>query len=328
MLVRIYAAVYNLAMRRRLFALIVLTMVILILSLFVGPAGVFPGKAVFKLRLLRVFFAVLSGITLSVNGAALQALFLNPLADPYVLGIASGAALGYAVGIALHIGSPFAFSLLGILGGAVVFIVVYLLSRRKGVLDRYALLLSGVVMSFLTSSLVMIIMVACEESIQRMLYVLWGYLGVMFRKEQLPSVFAVSGVILAATTFIMGLSKELDALSLGDEEALSMGVDVERVKKLIFVLSSISIGLLVSIVGAIGFVGLMVPHIARRIVGAKHIRLLPFSAFLGVLFLLVADFISRTITPYELPVGVITSIFGVPFFLYLLVRGAHERYRG
>ena len=315
-------------MKLRFVVLFLLTLLVISLSLFWGPAGFLPGKEVMSLRALRAFLALLAGATLALNGAALQALFLNPLADPYVLGIASGAALGYAAGLVLGFSMPFFVSLFGILGGAGVFVVVYLLSRRNGILNRNALLLAGVVMSFLTSSLVMILMVSHQESIYRMLYVLWGYLGRAINRNQLPAVFVVSLVVMACDGALFLLSRELDALSLGDEEALSMGVDVERVKKLLFLLSSVSIGILVSLVGAIGFVGLMVPHIARRVVGPSHRNLMPFSLLLGVLFLSLADLISRNLTPYELPVGVITSLFGVPFFLYLLSRGVYESYRG
>ncbi|RKY94695.1 MAG: iron ABC transporter permease [Candidatus Hydrothermota bacterium] len=315
-------------MKLRFAILFFLTVAAISLSLFWGPAGFFPGREVMSLRAMRAFLALLAGATLALNGAALQALFLNPLADPYVLGIASGAALGYAAGLVLGFSTPFFVSLFGILGGAGVFIIVYLLSRRNGVLNRNALLLAGVVMSFLTSSLVMILMVSHQESIYRMLYVLWGYLGRAISKKQLPAVFAVSLIVMACDAVLFLLSKELDALSLGDEEALSMGVDVEKVKRLLFLLSSVSIGILVSLVGSIGFVGLMVPHIARRVVGPCHRNLMPFSFLLGVLFLSLADLISRNITPYELPVGVVTSLFGVPFFLYLLSRGVYESYRG
>jgi iron complex transport system permease protein len=266
-------------------------------------------------------------MTLAVNGASLQALLVNPLADPYILGIASGSAFGYALGLVLGIRSISVLSIPAALGGLAAFFLVYGLARRPGELPRGALLLSGVLMSFLFGSLVVILMVLKGEAIQKVLYVLWGHLGVVARKDEMGQLIGIAIVLLAASVYLLSLFKELDALSLGESEALSVGVNVERVKRTIFIVTSISTGLLVSVVGAIGFVGLVVPHVGRLLVGTRHSTLIPVSALLGAGLLLLSDVVSRVITPFELPVGIVTSLIGVPFFFYLMRSRGHEGIR-
>ena len=297
-----------------------LLVVLFCLSLSVGPAGLLPARPILALRLVRACIAVAAGATLAVNGCALQAFLLNPLADPYVLGISGGAAFGYAVALLFGMRTASFLSLPAALGGLCAFALVYLLARRGGKLPPGDLILAGILMSFLFTSLVFILLLARREGIHRVLYVLWGYLGIVIKRGEVVH-FALMLAVLAGLNFwIFALSRELDVLSLGETEALSVGVNVERVRKLLFGLTSVSTGLLVSAVGSIGFVGLMVPHLARMLVVSSHRVLLPVSALLGASLLLLSDLLSRSITPYELPVGVITSLMGVPFFLYLLTR--------
>jgi iron complex transport system permease protein len=297
------------------------------LFLMTGPTGWPDSSSVLTLRILRGVAALLAGITLAVNGAGLQALLVNPLADPYILGIASGSAFGYALGIVAGIRSPSVLSVPAALGGLAAFSLVYMLARRPGELPRGALLLSGVLVSFLFGSLVVILMILKGEAIQRVLYVLWGHLGVTARKSEMGQLIGIGIALLAAVAYMFSLFKELDALSLGESEALAVGVNVERVKRTIFIVTSISTGLLVSVVGAIGFVGLVVPHIARLLVGSRHSTMIPIAALLGAGLMLLSDIVSRVITPFELPVGIITSLIGVPFFFYLLRSRGHEGIR-
>jgi iron complex transport system permease protein len=297
------------------------------LFLMFGPTGWPSSNTILTLRILRGVAALLAGMTLAVNGASLQALLVNPLADPYILGIASGSAFGYALGLVLGIQSISVLSIPAALGGLAAFFLVYGLARRPGELPRGALLLSGVLMSFLFGSLVVILMVLKGEAIQKVLYVLWGHLGVVARKDEMGQLIGIAIVLLAASIYLLSLFKELDALSLGESEALSVGVNVERVKRTIFIVTSISTGLLVSVVGAIGFVGLVVPHVGRLLVGTRHSTLIPVSALLGAGLLLLSDVVSRVITPFELPVGIVTSLIGVPFFFYLMRSRGHEGIR-
>jgi iron complex transport system permease protein len=299
----------------------------LVLFLLSGPTGWPSSGPVLGLRVLRAVAALLAGMTLAVNGVGLQALLVNPLADPYILGIASGGAFGYALGVVLGIQSVSVLSIPAALGGVLAFFLVYALARRPGQLPRGALLLSGVLMSFLFGSLVVILMIVKGETIQRVLYILWGHLGVVVRRNELGQLIALGVALLFCNGYLYSLFKELDALSLGESEALSVGVEVERTKRIVFLVTSVSTGLLVSVVGAIGFVGLMIPHLGRLLVGSRHSVLIPVSALLGGGLLLLADVVSRSLTPYELPVGIVTSLLGVPFFFYLLRSRPHEGIR-
>jgi len=270
------------------------------------------------LRLPRLILAIFAGGALGIVGSAFQGMLRNPLADPYIIGVSGGACLGGTVAIlsGLRPIQIFAFA-----GALVTIFVVEKLATIAGRLEREALLLSGVVCGTLAASLVMLFMTIGGRSLDEMIYLLMGWLGVIWDKKLLIG-FVVSAVIVTIASFIIWLrSQELNILSLGEEEAVSIGVDVERLKREIFILGSVIVGLVVSMCGAIGFIGLIVPHITRLLLGPNHRILIPGSAIMGAILLVFSDMVARGIAVYELPVGVITSIFGVPFFLYLLRRG-------
>lgn len=302
----------------RIFAILFfLLIVISLLSLFASiPLPSLP--VVIQLRLPRLILAIFAGAALGIVGSAFQGILRNPLADPYIIGVSGGACLGGTVSILAGIQpiQVFAFA-----GAVVTIFVVERLATISGRLEREALLLAGVVCGTLASSLVMLFMTIGGKSLNEMIYLLMGWLGVIWDKKLLIG-FIISAVIVAIASFVIWLrSKELNVLSLGEEEAISIGVDVERLKREIFILGSVIVGLVVSICGAIAFIGLMVPHITRRLLGPDHRILIPGSAIMGAVLLVLSDMFARGIAVYELPVGVITSIFGVPFFLYLLRRG-------
>lgn len=302
----------------RIFAILFfLLIVISLLSLFASiPLPSLP--VVIQLRLPRLILAIFAGAALGIVGSAFQGILRNPLADPYIIGVSGGACLGGTVSILAGIQpiQVFAFA-----GAVVTIFVVERLATISGRLEREALLLAGVVCGTLASSLVMLFMTIGGKSLNEMIYLLMGWLGVIWDKKLLIG-FIISAVIVAIASFIIWLrSKELNILSLGEEEAISIGVDVERLKREIFILGSVIVGLVVSMCGAIAFIGLMVPHITRRLLGPDHRILIPGSAIMGAVLLVLSDMFARGIAVYELPVGVITSIFGVPFFLYLLRRG-------
>ncbi len=294
-----------------------LLILISLVSLFVGIS--LPSLSIVtQLRLPRLVLAIFAGAALGVVGSAFQGILRNPLADPYIIGVSGGACLGGTVSILFGL-QPiqiFAFA-----GALITIFVVEKLATISGRLEREALLLSGVVCGTLASSLVMLFMTIGGRSLDEMIYLLMGWLGVIWDKTLLIG-FIISATVVAVASFIIWLrSEELNILSLGEEEAISIGVDVERLKREVFILGSVIVGLVVSMCGAIGFIGLMVPHITRLLLGPDHRVLIPGSAIVGAFLLVLSDMFARGIAVYELPVGVITSIFGVPFFLYLLRRG-------
>jgi iron complex transport system permease protein len=277
---------------------------------------------VLNLRLPRLALSVLAGANLGMIGASLQGILLNPLADPYILGVASGASFGAALSLALGL-PPFATPIFSFAGALVAIFGVYSLSSYKGRIPKDTLLLAGVLVGFFFSALVMLTMVLAGEEIHRIVYMLMGHLGVVFHGSPLLPLVLFAAV--SVLVFIVNLlhARELNVLSLGDERAAELGVESERLKKTVFLSSSVSIGVTVALCGQIGFIGLVVPHIARLLFGPDHRILLPCSLLLGASLLLVADMVARMTVP-EMPVGVVTALFGVPFFAYLLRRRMSE----
>ncbi|MBA7690024.1 Hemin transport system permease protein HmuU [subsurface metagenome] len=278
----------------------------------VGPAQL--TSEIIQLRLSRVILGIFAGGILAFCGGVLQGLFGNPLVEPYTLGSASGAALGGSIGILLFGTISPLFAFFGSLG---VGFFVFTVARIEGGLLRDRLILAGVVMSFLCSSLVMVIMVMGGRELYEILYLLMGYLGIIINAEN--RLFIILMIVLSAVLmlFLYRYHRELDIISQGLETAAGLGIDIQKFSVIIFLITSLLIGLTVSLVGAIGFVGLVIPHISKLLFGPKHLYNLPASFILGATFLLLADTVSRIITVYELPVGVVTSLIGVPFFIYL-----------
>ncbi len=284
-------------------------------SILVGPTAL--DSQILELRIWRVVLGVFAGGVLAFCGCLLQGLFGNPLVEPYTLGSASGAALGASVGIiAFGVMSP----VLAFLGSIGTGLFVYTVARIEGGLLRDRLILAGVVMSFLCSSLVMIIMVVGGRELYEVLYLLMGYLGVIVNASNRMMIIALILISLGIIGFLYRFHRELDIISQGTETAAGLGVNMQTFSLIVFFSSALLIGLTVAVVGAIGFVGLVVPHVSKLLFGPKHRFNLGASFILGATFLLFADTISRTITVYELPVGVVTSLVGVPFFIYLYRR--------
>ncbi|MBE0433768.1 iron ABC transporter permease [candidate division WOR-3 bacterium] len=295
------------------------TALIIIIFLAAIAAGILVGPAplesqILQLRIWRVVLGVFAGGVLAFCGCLLQGLFGNPLVEPYTLGSASGAALGASVGILIFGAINPALAFLGSLG---VGFFVYVVARIEGGILRDRLILAGVVMSFLCSSLVMIIMVMGGRELYEVLYLLMGYLGTIIDATNRTMIIALIVVSLVLAALLYRFHRELDIISQGTETAASLGINIQRFSLILFFSSALLVGMTVSIVGAIGFVGLIVPHVSRLLFGPKHRFNLAASFILGATFLLFADMLSRTITVYELPVGVVTSLVGVPFFIYL-----------
>lgn len=292
--------------------IVLIFLVAIILALFVGPSHL--DQNILQLRISRIVLGIFAGGIMAFCGCVLQGLFGNPLVEPYTLGSASGAALGSSIGMILfHTISP-VFAFCGALG---VGLFVFFIARIEGGLLRDRLILAGVVMSFLCASLVMVVMVMGGRELYEILYMLMGYLGIIIDASNRILILVILGCSLVSVFFLYRYHRELDIISQGVETAASLGIDLQKVSIVIFVFTAILVGLIVSLVGAIGFVGLVIPHIAKLLFGPKHLNNLPVSFLLGATFLLLADTLARTITVYELPVGVVTSIIGVPFFIYL-----------
>lgn len=286
-----------------------------VVGIYVGPTQL--SNEILHIRLSRVILGVLAGGVMAFCGCMLQGLFGNPLVEPYTLGAASGAALGNAIGLlVLSVSSPL-FAFLGSLG---VGVFVFTIARMKGGILRDRLILAGVVMSFLCSSLVMIIMVMGGRELYEVLYLLMGFLGVIINDSNRIFIAIIIALSIILVIFLYRYHRELDIISQGIESAAGLGINLQQFSIGVFIATALLIALIVSLVGAIGFVGLVIPHIARLLFGPKHIKNLPASFVLGATFLLFADTLARTITVYELPVGVVTSLVGVPFFIYLYTR--------
>jgi iron complex transport system permease protein len=299
----------------------------ILLSNFPFIGGFFPltGEEtseiiIMSLRLPRAIMGVLVGASLAVAGVVTQSLFRNPMADPFVIGISSGAALGASVAILFGIGGFYALPLLAFAGAIIAAFIVYTLARTETGIVTETLLLSGIAVAYFLSSLTAFLLYTAGEELHKIIFWLMGGLWASTWNKTLIllPIFMISFGILQL------LSRDLNAMLLGEEPALHLGVEVENIKKIILIAASLLAGVAVAFAGTIGFVGLIIPHITRLVVGPDHRVLLPSSALVGALFLVWSDTLARTIiSPAEIPVGIITAFFGAPFFLYLLLR--HRR---
>jgi iron complex transport system permease protein len=281
-------------------------------------------EIVWSVRLPRVVAAMVVGVALSIAGVILQAILRNPLADPYVIGTSSGAALGAAVAIALPINVAWhgfgAIQLLAFLGAIGAVTVVYGLARVGGRTPLITLLLAGFAVSTLLVAGVWLIVYVAGSGDQVMRWVMGGLGDPGWDQMVLlaPLLLALSGTSLL---FV----RDLNVMLLGEEQAAYLGVDVEQARALLIVLAALLTALAVSASGIVGFVGLVIPHIGRLLYGPNHRILIPASACLGATFLVLADLAARTLAaPSEIPLGVLTAVIGVPFFMYLLRRSRYE----
>ncbi len=274
---------------------------------------------ILNLRLPRILLAALVGAGLAVTGAAFQGIFKNPLAEPYVLGISSGAALGGALTMAFGVENIiFGFGIVTVnafIGAVGTALLVYNIARVGHRISTITLLLTGTAVNILLTSLISLIMTFKREQIERI--VMWTMGSVA--TADWNKLVTVLPVALGAMTVINIFAKDLNMILLGDDTAKSLGVEVEKVKKYLLFTAALIVAMVVSVSGAIGFVGLIVPHMIRLVFGPDHRVVIPFSALGGAILLILCDTIARTIVPpNEIPVGVITSICGVPFFLALI----------
>jgi iron complex transport system permease protein len=288
--------------------------------LFGNPATLpkLDEQIVWQLRAPRVLLAAVVGAALSTGGAVLQALVRNPLADPYVLGISSGASLGAVAVIGLGIAAG-----LGVGGGAfagavAATVAVFVLAQRGGRLTDTRLVLAGVAIGYLAMAGTSLVQLSVDQqSLRGILFWLMGSVGgATWSDLGLPA--AVMGV---CAVWMLLQARNLNALATGDENAAALGVDVRTLRIALLLVSSLLTATSVAVAGAVGFVGLMVPHAARMVVGADHRRLLPVTLLSGAVFLVLVDLATRTVDrPNEYPITVFTAALGAPFFLWLLRR--------
>ncbi len=279
------------------------------------------------IRLPRIMLGILTGAGLAVAGVTLQGLFRNPLADPGLVGVSTGAALAAATCIVLgrtlfqHLPPEIlrhALPVAAFLGGLVATIVVYLVATREGRTDVAALLLAGVAVNAMAAAGIgLLIFLSSEQELRDLNFWMLGSLnGVTW-----PRLLVAAPMILLPTLALTWFARHLNALLLGEAEARHLGFNVERMKRLMVGLVALTVGATVALTGAIGFIGLLVPHLVRLMMGADHRTLFPLSALLGASLLLLADLVARTIVvPAELPIGILTSLIGGPFFIWLLLR--------
>lgn len=277
------------------------------------------------LRLPRTILAIFTGASLSVAGAMMQGLFRNPLADPGLLGVSSGAALGASLVIVLGWSIPYldvlTLPFAAFVGGCLATYVVMKLSLTGSRAVVANMLLAGIAINAIAGSFTgLLVYVSDDEQLRSLTFWSMGSLGGA-TYDNLPFV----GLFAFVPVFIgMYMSKSINALLLGESEALLLGINVERLKRIVIVLVCIMVGTCVSLTGLIGFIGLVVPHLSRLILGPDNRLVIPSSILLGAILLLGADMVSRTIVaPAELPIGIVTSIIGGPFFLALLFRNRH-----
>ena len=278
---------------------------------------------VWQIRAPRVLLGAMAGAGLSVVGVAVQAMVRNPLADPYVMGVESGAAAGAALTIYLGRSvsststlSPTAAAFIGALA---TLLIVFVLARRHGRVSSTRLLLVGVAMSYAWAGVTSFVLYATRDAAAQGAVLFWvmGGLG----GAAWPKLPLAATIVVVAYVAIGLHARQLNVLAIGDDSASSLGINPDRLRARLLIICALLVAAIVSLVGPIGFVGLVVPHLARLLFGADHRRLIPGAVLVGATFLVVVDIVARTLfRPSELPIGVVTAVIGTPFFLWLLRR--------
>lgn len=283
-----------------------------------GWADMWQSPIFWNLRMPRIVLSALVGAALSVCGAAYQSVFRNPLTDPYVLGISSGASLGAAIAILLGLEAY----LLGVgacalVSGLLTILVIYRIASIGNRMHTTTLLLTGVCITFLMSALISFLMVLRQDKMDSIIFWTMG----SFASASWTDVAIVAPLVAIGIGVVLYHCRDLNLLLAGSETAKSLGVEVERVKKVLLLATTLMVAFCVSTCGVIGFVGLVVPHCIRLVSGPDNRRIVPYAIVVGALFLLLCDTMARTLLmPAELPVGSLTALVGAPLFIYLLYK--------
>ncbi|MEM1242074.1 MAG: iron ABC transporter permease [Cyanobacteria bacterium P01_H01_bin.26] len=284
-------------------------------------------QIVWVFRLPRALLAVIVGAALSVSGTTLQAIARNPLADPFVFGVSYGATVGAV--LVLTLGArpfgEFSLTIAAFLGALAAMILVYLFAQQQGRITPLRLILAGVALSYTLSAITSYLVLRASQRANNQVGLVLSWLAGSFGRARWEHLGLPAVIVILLTVYLIFQARQLNVLLMGDERAVGLGIKIEWFRIQMFVVTSLMVGAVVAVSGAIGFVGLMVPHIVRLGVGSDHRQVLPLAALGGGLFMVVVDLIGRTIiAPEELPVGIVTAAFGGPFFLWLLRRPVGE----
>ncbi|MCR9213719.1 MAG: iron ABC transporter permease [Proteobacteria bacterium] len=318
-----------------------LLLVILVLAISIGAVSI-PAldlvtaglseqqqAVLLSIRLPRVLLAVVVGVALAISGAALQGLFRNPLADPGLIGISTSAAL--AVAVVIVFAGPltgmlglYSLSIAAFLGAMIACFLIFRLAKLSGKFSVTYMLLTGIALNALCAAGVgFLTFLSNDEQLRTLTFWTMGSLG----GALWPSVIVASTIVVPSCLLLIKSARELNLLLLGEDEARYLGVDEEKLKRLIIISTALTVGAGIAVSGIIGFVGLVVPHLVRLLLGPDHRLLLPASGLLGASLLLAADTLARTVVaPAEMPVGILTSLIGGPFFLWLLIKQYSGRF--
>jgi cobalamin transport system permease protein len=294
----------------------------IIISLVTGEIKGWNEMVILHIRLPRVLLGLIVGIALATAGSVYQGLLRNPLADPYILGTSSAGTFGALVAAILNYHFNITVYIFSIGAAFLSMLLVYRIASVQGRTPVQTLILAGVISSTFFGALVLLLFTLFRRESFSILFFLLGSLS-----GAGSNILIVISAVLVFIGFTISiyLARDLDAMSSGEEDAIHLGIPVERVKQLLFFSSSLLVGASVSLAGSIGFVGLIIPHVLRLIVGPSHRKLIPASAIGGAFFLILMDVLARTVfSPLEVPVGVFTSLCGAPFFIYLLKRKQEE----
>lgn len=304
-----------------LFALVILLAYVAIQAGKVNLLELDPevAKTIFyKIRFPRVLAAIFVGSALATSGVILQGLLQNPLADSYTLGIASGGAFGACLAIFINI--KFALSLptqpFAIIFSYLVILIVLALSRAKGDLSSTNVIIAGIITGSFFSAGLSLLKSLADEDVASMVFWLMGNLS----SKPMDKVLILGFIVLIGFIVAFKYTKELNIITLGRLEAQSVGIDYDKIYRLLMITAVTLTAMAVSLCGIIGFVGLVVPHLCRIFIGADNRKVMPMSALLGALFLLTADTLTRTVLQHEIPVGVLTTMVGGPFFIFIFLR--------
>lgn len=294
----------------------------IIISLITGEIKGWNEMVILHIRLPRALLGLIVGIALATAGSVYQGLLRNPLADPYILGTSSAGTFGALVAAILNYHFNITVYIFSIGAAFLSMLLVYRIASVQGRTPVQTLILAGVISSTFFGALVLLLFTLFRRESFSILFFLLGSLS----GAGSNILIVISAVlVLIGFSISMYLARDLDAMSSGEEDAIHLGIPVERVKQLLFFSSSLLVGASVSLAGSIGFVGLIIPHVLRLIVGPSHRKLIPASAIGGAFFLILMDVCARTVfSPLEVPVGVFTSLCGAPFFIYLLKRKQEE----
>lgn len=301
--------------------LIVIKILFCELTGFCAVQDISEKAIVIDIRLPRVILAGLIGMALSGSGVTLQGIFRNPLVDPFILGISAGSAFGCAISVGFFPNIP--IQIMAFVFGILAVIIAYSIAKIQGEVSRLSLILSGVIISAFFQAMVSIVKFLVDP--YRLQSIVFWLMGSFSLANWQMVKLAIIGIVISLLPVIF-MRWRLNVMSMGEEEAKLLGINIKRDRAIFIVSSTIAVSIAVSVSGIIGWVGLMVPHLIRMMTGPDHKSLVPLSMAGGATFMIFADTIARSLTNFDIPVGIITAVSGAPFFIYLMRKGGKENW--